>query len=63
MSLKGNTLIFNETKMTYIVGRIEMNRLPRSTETDEYHLSLVRRRMAKAKMVRAAGFEPATPTV
>jgi hypothetical protein len=60
---RNRPVLFNETKMTYIVGRIEMNRLPRSTETDEYHLNSVRQRLAKGKMVRAAGFEPATPTV
>ena len=55
--------IFNERKMTYIVGRIEMMRLPPSTETDEVHRDFVRRRIANGKVVRAAGFEPATPTV
>jgi hypothetical protein len=34
--------------MTYVVGRIEMKRLRRSLETDEYHLNLVRQRLARA---------------
>ena len=38
-------VIFDETKMTYIVGRIEMNRLPRSRETDEYHINYVRSKL------------------
>ena len=38
--------IFDERMMTYIVGRIEMKRLRRSLETDEYHLNSVRRRLA-----------------
>ena len=36
---------FDERKMAYIVGRIEMKRLRRSLETDEYHLNSVRRRL------------------
>jgi restriction system protein len=39
--------IFDERKMAYVVGRIEMKRLRRSLETDEYHLNSLRRRMAK----------------
>jgi len=35
-------VIFDERQMTYIVGRIEMKRLRRSIETDEYHLNYVR---------------------
>jgi len=38
--------VFDERMMTYIVGRIEMKRMRRSLETDEYHLNSVRRRMA-----------------
>jgi restriction system protein len=34
-------VLFDERKMTYIVGRIEMKRLRRSIETDEYHLNYV----------------------
>ena len=30
---------FDERKVSYIVGRIEMRRLQRSVETDEYHVS------------------------
>jgi restriction system protein len=37
--------IFDERKMAYIVGRIEMKRLRRSLETDEYHLNYVRQRI------------------
>jgi|ERR1043166_4941804 hypothetical protein len=40
--------IFDERKMAYIVGRIEMKRLPRSSETDEYHLNFVRQRLNRA---------------
>jgi hypothetical protein len=38
-------VVFDEKKMTYIVGRIEMKRLRRSIETDEYHRQSVRRRV------------------
>ncbi|MGD0816547.1 MAG: nuclease-related domain-containing protein [Verrucomicrobiota bacterium] len=38
-------VVFDEKKMTYIVGRIEMKRLGRSIETDEYHQESVRRRV------------------
>jgi hypothetical protein len=31
--------------MAYVVGRIEMKRMRRSLETDEYHLSSVRNRI------------------
>ncbi len=31
--------IFDERKISYIVGRIEMKRLQRSIETDEYHIN------------------------
>jgi hypothetical protein len=34
--------VFDERKMAYVVGRIEMKRERRSLETDEYHLSHVR---------------------
>ncbi len=40
-------VIFDERKMAYIVGRIEMKRLRRSLETDEYHLNYVRERISK----------------
>jgi hypothetical protein len=46
-------IIFDEKKMTYIVGRIEMKRLRRSIETDEYHLDSVRRRIQARAMARA----------
>lgn len=38
-------VIFDERKMAYIVGRIEMQRLRRSVETDEYHLNSVLERL------------------
>ncbi len=38
--------LFDERKMAYIVGRIEMKRLRRSLETDEYHLNHVRHKLA-----------------
>jgi len=38
-------VLFDERQMTYIVGRIEMKRMRRSIETDEYHLNFVRRRL------------------
>lgn len=39
-------VVFDERKMTYIVGRIEMKRNRRSVETDEYHINHVRTRIA-----------------
>jgi hypothetical protein len=38
-------VLFDERKLAYVVGRIEMKRMRRSLETDEYHLSSVRRRI------------------
>lgn len=38
-------VLFDERKMAYIVGRIEMKRMRRSLETDEYHLNSVRDRI------------------
>ena len=40
-------VLFDERQMAYIVGRIEMKRLRRSIETDEYHLNSVRQRVAR----------------
>ena len=40
--------VFDEKKIAYIVGRIEMKRLRRSAETDEYHLNYVRSRLGPA---------------
>jgi restriction system protein len=40
--------VLDESKMTYVVGRIEIKRLRRSLETDEYHLNYVRRRISRA---------------
>jgi hypothetical protein len=37
--------LYDERKMTYIVGRIEMKRERRSLETDEYHINHVRSRL------------------
>lgn len=39
--------LFDERKMAYIVGRIEMKRLRRSVETDEYHLNAIRQRLRR----------------
>jgi hypothetical protein len=36
-------ILLDEKKIAYVVGRIEMKRLRRSLETDEYHLNYVRR--------------------
>lgn len=38
-------VLFDERKIAYIVGRIEMKRRRWSMETDEYHLESVRRRL------------------
>jgi hypothetical protein len=38
----GRPVLFDERKMAYIIGRIEMKRLRRSLETDEYHLNTIR---------------------
>jgi hypothetical protein len=46
--------ILDERKIAYVVGRIEMKLLPRSTDTDEYHLNFVRRRM-QGKAVTTKG--------
>ena len=43
----GRPTLFDERKMAYIVGRIEMKRLRRSVETDEHHLNSLRRRLGK----------------
>ncbi len=37
-------VLFDEDQIAHIVGRIEMSRLRRSIETDEYHLNFVRKR-------------------
>ena len=44
----GDEAMLDEQKMTYVVGRIEMKRLRRSLETDEYHLNYVRQRISRA---------------
>ena len=36
--------LYDERKMTYIIGRIEMKRERRSVETDEYHINHLRKR-------------------
>jgi restriction system protein len=38
--------LYDERKMTYIIGRIEMKRERRSVETDEYHINHLRNRLA-----------------
>jgi hypothetical protein len=45
-------ILFDERKMTYIVGRIEMKRLRRSLETDEYHINYVRERISRTNAHR-----------
>lgn len=40
--------VLDERQMAYVVGRIEMKRLRRSLETDEYHLNYVRRKIGTA---------------
>ena len=40
-------IIFDERKIAYVVGRIEMKRERRSIETDEYHINYVRRRLTR----------------
>jgi len=42
-------VLFDERKMAHIIGRIEMRRLRRSLETDEYHLNYVRERVARRR--------------
>ncbi len=39
-------VVFDERKMAYIIGRIEMKRARRSLETDEYHINHVRQKIA-----------------
>ena len=38
-------ILYDERKMTYIIGRIEMKRERRSLENDEYHINHVRSRL------------------
>ena len=38
--------VLDERQMAYVVGRLEMKRLRRSLETDEYHLNYVRKKVA-----------------
>jgi len=38
-------IVLDEKKMTYIVGRIEMKRLPRSIQTDEHHINYVQSKL------------------
>jgi restriction system protein len=45
--------IFDERKMAYVVGRIEVKRLRRSIETKEYHMNFVRRRIHARETARA----------
>jgi hypothetical protein len=46
--------VFDERKMAYILGRIEMQRLRWSRETDEYHLNHVRVKLARREQLRIA---------
>jgi hypothetical protein len=39
--------VLDERQMTYAVGRIEMKRLDRSRETDEYHVNYVRNKISR----------------
>jgi hypothetical protein len=39
--------ILDERQMAYVVGRIEMKRLGRSSETDEYHVNYVRKMISQ----------------
>jgi hypothetical protein len=39
--------VLDERQMAYVVGRIEMKRLGRSNETDEYHLNHIRSRISR----------------
>jgi hypothetical protein len=41
------SVVFDERKMAYIVGRIEMKRERRSIEVDEYHINHLRNRHSK----------------
>jgi hypothetical protein len=41
--------ILDERQMTYVVGRIEMKRLDRSNETDEYHRNHVRSKISRQR--------------
>jgi len=43
-------MVFDERKMAYVVGRIEMKRLRRSIETDERHLNYVKQRIQNKAM-------------
>jgi restriction system protein len=40
-------VLFDERKMAYIVGRLEMKRSRRSLETEEYHINYVRGRLGR----------------
>ena len=44
---KTRPVVFDERKIAYVVGRIEMKRSRRSIETDEYHVNLLRERAAR----------------
>jgi hypothetical protein len=46
--LRDRPSVLDEKKMTYVVGRIEMNRLPRSEESDEYHINAIYNRIQSA---------------
>jgi len=54
------SVVFDERKMAYVVGRIEMKRNRRSVETDEYHINHLRNRHGgqTAKLVMQAPIQP-----
>ena len=52
--VKTRPVIFDERKMAYVVGRIEMKRLRRSIETDEYHVNLLRERAPQHGYVKSS---------
>ena len=39
----------DERQIAYVVGRIEMKRLGRSSETDEYHVNYVRKKVSQRR--------------
>ena len=42
--------ILDERQMAYVVGRVEMKRYVRSTETDEHHINNVRAEIASREI-------------
>jgi hypothetical protein len=54
---KPRPVVFDERKIAYIVGRIEMKRLRRSIETDEYHVNSLRKRTTQRGYVENSSRE------